>query len=460
MLVCVGLTAYARRLRADGADVEGGVRGWGGRAEPGRCAVARSLRSGGPAWCIRGVKQRGLHTLTVRNFGILGHVAELRLGRLNVLVGPNGSGKSTLLNVVQFLGDAARESLARAVVMRGGIERLRTRGKTFRWVEIGVKAVVTAHAHPQALDEYDLKFRPMQVDGTELPIDRDIPIGIFALNERFTFKRVGGRGRRITLADGKLSVVDDRRPKPREMRLDKSAFGLAVLPQLGDDSGGGEVRKVQELFTTFRVFDVDARAARAPSDVREGASLRTDGSNVAGFLAHLRTNHADRFDALVADARTIVPGLADVRLRPVGGAFEGVVVDVVDRGLPGSTPLADASFGTVRALALLAMLHDPEPPLLTCVEEIDHGLHPYAFDRLVELLRIASEKTQFLIATHSPALVNRLDPAELTVCERDERTGLARIPAIPRDEVEALMKDSPYGLGELWFSGTLGGVPR
>jgi predicted ATPase len=133
---------------------------------------------------------------------------------------------------------------------------------------------------------------------------------------------------------------------------------------------------------------------------------------------------------------------------------------LVDRNLRGATPLADASFGTIRALALLAMLYDPDPPLLTCVEEIDHGLHPHVFDRLVELLRIASRRTQFLIATHSPALVNRLNPSELIVCERDEGTGLARIPAIDPRLVENAYESDGYGLGELWFSGTLGGVPR
>lgn len=57
----------------------------------------------------------------------------------------------------------------------------------------------------------------------------------------------------------------------------------------------------------------------------------------------------------------MVTGLEDLRLRPVGGATEAVAVDVVDRGRSGFTPLSDASFGTVRALGLLAMLYDPAP---------------------------------------------------------------------------------------------------
>lgn len=103
------------------------------------------------------------------------------------------------------------------------------------------------------------------------------------------------------------------------------------------------------------------------------------------------------------------------------------------------------------------MLHDPKPPKLSCVEEIDHGFHPYALDRIVERLRLASERTQILVATHSPALVNRLDSKELIVCERDINTGSSLIPAIDADLVREMEEESNLPLGELWFSGTLGG---
>ena len=194
--------------------------------------------------------------------------------------------------------------------------------------------------------------------------------------------------------------------------------------------------------------------------MRDAKRLRPDASNLAAFLVFLRDEHPDSYSQLLKDACAIVPGLDEIRVRPVGGAAEAVAVELVDRKLAGFTPLADASFGTIRALALLAMLYDPDPPLLTCVEEIDHGFHPHVFDRLVDLLRIASKRTQFLIATHSPALVNRLKPSELIVCERDEKTGLARIPAVDPQDVADIHAKGGYGLGELWFSGTLGGVPR
>jgi predicted ATPase len=144
----------------------------------------------------------------------------------------------------------------------------------------------------------------------------------------------------------------------------------------------------------------------------------------------------------------------------IGGPRPATVVVIHEDGLDTPTQLADASFGSIRALALLALLYDPDPPLLTCIEEIDHGLHPYVFDRLMDRVREASDKTQFLIATHSPALVNRLSSAELIVCERG-LDGASRIPAADPEQIREIerLADGDLGLGEIWFTGALGGVP-
>lgn len=147
---------------------------------------------------------RGLHSLRVKNFGILGDV-QVELGRLNVLVGPNGSGKTTLLEVIGFLGGAARSNLADALAERGGWSRVRTRSaESTEAIEIEVAATVTAHSHPNALDEYHLSFRPIPLRSpAQQP---SLFRSGFVQEESFRFKRLRGQGRRITLKGGKLSV--------------------------------------------------------------------------------------------------------------------------------------------------------------------------------------------------------------------------------------------------------------
>lgn len=398
---------------------------------------------------------RSLLRIRAKNYRCLDDV-DVELGALSVLVGPNGSGKSTLLDVIQFLGDAVREDLGPAVARRGGFELLRFRGQQRPVpIVIGVEAAVTKFASETAGDEYTLTFR-------ELPMAGRLKKRVVRREESFRFKRTRGKGRRLTVKGSKFTVHDDGLRARSRPLLQEQSLALSTLPRLRAEEGGEQINDIATLFASFRVFDVDTKGARLPSSVNEDAipRLASDASNLSAFL-HYLASEEDAFGDLLDDARAMIPGFKDIHFRHVGGAQEAVVVEIEEHWLAGRTPLAAASFGTIRALAILALLYDPDPPMLTCVEEIDHGFHPYLFDRLVELMRRASEKTQLLIATHSPALVNRLRAEEIIVCERNPETGGVRIPAVTREEIEAMMKEAgdDIGLGELWFSGSLGGVP-
>lgn len=390
-----------------------------------------------------------LRRLRVQNYLSLRDI-DVELDALNVLVGPNGAGKSNFLDAIRFLGDFARGSFESALGTegrgRGGFDAVyyHGRGKTPLSIRFEVQAAVTKHASAAAPDEYVLYFSKTKR-------------GSIRRVEEFKFKRYRGPGRRITIRGGQLTVNDDKGTTQR--RVDQEAAALAVLPKLGE-AGGEQVEQLAELFTTFRVFDVDVRRARQPSPVERAPVLADDASNLAAYLRWLSEAHGPVFERVVRDVQYVLPGLRGVRFRPIGGATEAVALELVEASMTKPTPLARASYGTVRALALFAMLHDPDPPLLTCVEEIDHGLHPYALDRVVELMRAATARTQLIVATHSPALVNRLRPDELVVCERDPKTGETLLPVVDAEEIAATRSASELRLGELWYSGVLGGVPE
>lgn len=410
---------------------------------------------------------RPLLHIEARNFRSLQNV-RLELNDLNVLVGPNEAGKSNFLDLIEFLGDSARDDLAAALEKRGGYERVRYRGKNASSgpISIHVKASVTTHSSENAPDEYDLSFWLQKLrTRAERPERR-----ILRRNEEFLFKRTQGRGRRIAVTGQKAEFIDTvigskRRVPTRSLHSDSLALradslALSTLRRLPPQEGGEEIERFAQLFTTFRVFNVDVARARRPS--RYGPpTLNHNASNLGHAMISLALDSSDRWKDFLADAKAMIPGLEDIKIVESGVDAPVVGLRLVERGLSDETYLQDASFGTVRVLALLALLYDPDPPDLTCIEEIDHGLHPYLFDRLVERLREAAQRTQLLVATHSPALVNRLRPEELIVVERAE-DGSTRMPAITTDEIRA-----KYGaaggrleLGELWFSGSLGGVPR
>lgn len=400
-----------------------------------------------------------LQRLSAENFLSLKDV-ELTLGPINVLVGPNNAGKSNFLDLVALLGQLVRNDLEPTLQERGGYDRIYFHGDTSGPIRISVKAGVTSHSSITAPDEYRLSLWPMRArirgsNGHNQIGDRRI----IRRHETIVFKRFRGPGRRYTANGARLHM--ETGSERETLGLGNESLAISLLPRLSKAEGADEVQKIAELFSTFRVFDLDAAMARRPSDIVVADQLNSDGSNLAAFLNWLSQEHEAAFLELVDDARTIIPGLSEVVFEPMAGPSPGMTLLIGEEGLNAPTPLSYVSYGTIRTLATLALLHDPNPPLLTCIEEVDRGLHPYAFDRIIDRVRIASKKTQFLIATHSPALVNRLHPDELVVCERSS-DGSSLIPAISHRDIQQIHSaiEGELGLGEIWFSGTLGGVPE
>ncbi|WP_261571282.1 AAA family ATPase [Frankia gtarii] len=398
--------------------------------------------------------ERRLIELEVENFRSLRRV-KVPLGPLNVLVGPNGAGKTNLLEVFRFLSDVILSDLEPALDVRGGFDEVAFRGgkRAPRRISVGLQATWTRYSSLNAPDVYRLDVNRRTLgDGFTL-----------SRSESFQFKRTQGRGRRITITGEEAAVVGlDRRDEvsgERVFGIRRMSSGLSTLPRLSTKEGGTEVAAVAERLASFRVFDVDVTRARLPSRFPRGRGevLDHDAANLAAFLLALRGRDRDTWDRLVEDACTVLPQLSGIDFDYPSGSAREVVLILRERGLRGPTQLGDASYGTIRLLGLLALLYDPEPPALTCVEEIDHGLHPQALELLVERLREASERTQFLIATHSPALADRLRPEELIVCERTG-DGSSIIPAVSTDKLrEIVARSEGLPLGDLWFSGALGG---
>lgn len=390
-----------------------------------------------------------LTRLTAKGFRSLADVS-LSLEPFTVLVGPNGSGKTNVLNVLRFLASTVRFDLAAAVDDWGGFDFIKRQdGRSSRSrVTLGIQGIVTRHASTNAPDDYQLSFF-------------QTPRGLLSREESFAFKRTKGQGRRITVTGQKVEFrrddVDEAPSRTREL-ASRQATGLATLPDWSDNEGGEGIRVLAEFLSSIRVLEPDVDAARLPSRIIPGR-LADDASNLAPALHSLSRHDPDSFDILQSEMSQCLPGLEAIEFQPMGGPGKGMVVALREKGVRAPIELADASYGTVRLLALLAALHEPDPPAFTAIEEADHGLHPYALDLLVERMRAASRRTQLLVTTHAPTFVNQLQPSELVVCDRDPETGASLIPRISGPRLRRIANRSELGLGELWFGGALGGVP-
>lgn len=301
--------------------------------------------------------------LHVENFRSLRDVT-VPLGPLTVLVGPNGAGKSNVLEVFDFLADIIRTDLQPALDTRGGFDEVAFWGGTKppTSMRIHLKATWTTNSTLNAPDEYNLTIRRRS-----LSTNRDGKRLTYALSreESFEFKRRQGRGRRIKITGEEARILDVRAGQSEDsgsFGIRRLSSGLSTLPRLGPSDGGDEVTRVADRLSSFRVFDVDVAAARQPTRLRgtDFATLAPHAENLAGFLIHLSGDEAT-WDDLVADARAVLPHLENIEFEEVGGSTDQLTVVLRERGLRRLTPLAYASYGTVRLLGLLALLYDPNP---------------------------------------------------------------------------------------------------
>ncbi|MGV9222155.1 AAA family ATPase [Streptomyces albogriseolus] len=394
----------------------------------------------------------------MRNFRTLTDT-KLPLGPLTVMVGPNAAGKSNVFHALEFLRHVSRDGIAAALEDWGGFETVAFRGgpKPVSRITIGIEGVWSEFASEENPDSYQLSVNRRRVSTLDHVLYR---------HERFTQHPQQDTKTSIELKSATVEVKSSLAADGLEGTAGIGRMTSALhqpLPWAADSSTAHAVEEIKRHLSEIRVFDPDVRAARKPSPITaSGRHLEDNASNLADFLKTLRAirNKEGRryvWEALLNDVRAVIPHIRDVHIVDTPGTYDHLSIELEEEGLRGRTRLEDASFGTVRLLCLLSIFHDPEPPALTCIEEIDHGIHPHALERLAGRLREASGRARFLVTTHSPVFVNELAPEQFVVCERG-KDGASRIPALTPDEVQEVI-DASEGMpiGELWFANTLGG---
>jgi predicted ATPase len=203
----------------------------------------------------------------------------------------------------------------------------------------------------------------------------------------------------------------------------------------------------------------------APVQLVPGLELQTDGRGLAGVLDRLRDEAPERFEALNQELARWLPEFDRVLFTTPSSGFREIRL----RTRVGRHVIAahDLSQGTLLALAMLALAYSPNPPSVVCIEEPDRGIHPRllrdvrdALYRLAYPDRYGEDRSpvQVLATTHSPYFLDlyRDRPEEIVIAEK---LGLeVRFTRLSdRPDIEDLLRDAH--LGDIWYSGILGGVP-
>jgi predicted ATPase len=228
----------------------------------------------------------------------------------------------------------------------------------------------------------------------------------------------------------------------------------SILSQRKDPDQYPELTWLGQQFAqiqTFREWSFGRYGALRqpqPADLANDRLL-PDARNLGLILNRLE--HTDAGPELNRMLTTFLPRFKRFSTRVEGGTVQ---LNLHEDGLRAPVPATRLSDGTIRFLALLALLLSPTPPPLICIEEPELGLHPDALKLLADLMLEASTRTQLIVSTHSDALVSAFteEAESVLVCEYLDGTVLRRLES---SKLRFWMEK--YRLGEIWRIGELGG---
>jgi len=195
------------------------------------------------------------------------------------------------------------------------------------------------------------------------------------------------------------------------------------------------------------------RRDQSPRDYRR---LRPDASNVAALLLYLREKHAETYSLIRDTVRMIAPFLDDFVLRPEErGGQEWVRLEWSQKGSDFPFQPSQLSDGTIRFICLATALLQPGPPTTILIDEPELGLHPYAIALLAELVQSAAERTQVILSTQSPSLLDRFRVEDVIVVSREQGRSIFR--RLDSSALHEWLQE--YSIGELWQKNVVEGAP-
>ena len=378
--------------------------------------------------------------LRVENYRALRSVQLRDLTPMTVLLGPNGSGKSTIFDVFSFLSECFQQGLRGAWDRRGRAKELRSRGSDGPIV-------------------FELKYRErkdLPLITYHLAIDEGRKGPVVA--EEWLQWRRGSQGKPFRFLDyreGEGRVVSGETPDEQDRRVEipLRSPDLIAVNTLGQFADHPRVAALREFITDWYVSYLSIDDTRNQPEVGPQEKLSRTGDNLANVVQYLKEQHPDRLEAIFEQLRQRVPRLERVDAEPMPDGR--LLLRIKDAPFDQPVLSRFASDGTLKMLAYLVLLHDPQPHRFIGIEEPENFLHPRLLPGLAEECLAASERTQLLVTTHSPDFLNGMRAEDVRALYRNPE-GFTQ--AVRVSDIEGIpdFLNAGASLGHLWMEGRFG----
>lgn len=365
-----------------------------------------------------------LDYITIKGFKSISNVEKLEMRSINIVIGPNGSGKSNFIGVFAFLNAIRDGKLKDYVAKAGGADKV---------LHFGSKTTPRMKLHlsfEEEVNQYSLDLEP--TDSGEL----------YRSSEYVYFW--GNK-------------------KKYSSPYETSVYGRDNLREAGisDSKATGVAGYVRDHLAAWRLYHFHdtgpSSLLKKPASVDDNSFLRGDGSNLAAFLYLLKEKYSTSYSLIRRTVQRVTPFFDDFRLEPRRLNEATIQLEWSHKNSDQYFDATSFSDGTLRFIALATLLLQPEEfrPSIILIDEPELGLHPFAITMLGQLIKMTATKTQVIIGTQSPLLLDQFKPEDVLVANRVE--GSTTLTRLENEKFKSWLED--YSLGQLWEKNEFGGRP-
>lgn len=368
-----------------------------------------------------------IQKLSISGFKSIHEINDFELNDLNVIIGANGAGKSNFIQIFRMLQAMSRQHFGRFILERGGADNFLFNGpKVTKKIKIRFD-FESLSSYSEGANSYRFKLSPTSDEK-------------FLIDEDRKYITTSWRSYGTSSEESRLY---DQRNEP-SFNNQSNGVGHFVYKSISD-------------WMVYHFHDTSSSAPMRRSEiVEDNNKLRSDASNIAPFLWELKNNNESSYQEVLNAVRLVIPFFDDFRLDTQKlGEAKKVRLSWQQKGSDFPMQPYHLSDGSIRFICLATALLQPTPPSTIIIDEPELGLHPAAINILAELIQTAAKRTQVIIATQSPSLIDQFAIEDVVITNRED--GATTLKRLKAEDFSTWLEE--YSVGELWTKNVIAGEP-
>ena len=373
------------------------------------------------------MKKGAISKIGISGYKSIRELNGFELKDLNVIIGANGAGKSNLIQAFRMIKSMTQKNFQKFILENGGADSFLHNGPQ-RTPSIKIELEFMSHSSfALGSNFYRFELTPT-VDET------------FLISEERKYVTTGWRSYGSPSQESRL--YDERNERSADGRY--NGVGYFVYESIAH-------------WMVYHFHDSSSTAPMRRSEiVEDNQFLRSNAGNIAPFLLMLKNSQFFNtcYEEIVSAIRLVIPFFDDFRLDVMEfGDAKKVKLSWQQKGSDFPMQPYHLSDGSIRFICLAAALLQPQPPSTIVIDEPELGLHPEAIRILGELIAAASKRTQIIVATQSPLLIDQFAVEDIVVVKRE--SGQSSFERLQEEDFAVWLED--YSVGELWTKNVIQG---